>query len=244
MTDGPFPARSGRTTPPRRARAATQPSRPAGQPQSWRQVSTIRLETFSDGVFAIAVTLLALQLHPPNLAGASTAGAVLHALAQQLRQFGFYALAFLVSGGLWSEHHRLLDPLETHGRRLPRANLWFLLTVSLLPYWVNVLATYPNNNGAAGLFLLWLAVVQVAFLQLCLLVRRELTAGAVEELIMPRVIRATIAAVLLGVLGGLLVAQVPVPNWLLVGWLLLLVVGGRGAVKVWSIGHRRQVVDG
>jgi uncharacterized membrane protein len=126
---------------------------------------------------------------------------------------------------------------------LPRANLWFLLTVSLLPYWVNVLATCPNNNGAAGLFLLWLAVVQVAFLQLCLLLRRELTARSVEELLMPRVIRATIAAVMLGVLGGLLVAQVPVPNWLLVGWLLLLVVGGRGAVKVWSARHRRQVVD-
>ena len=49
-------------------------------------MSAIRLETFSDGVFAIAVTLLALQLHPPNLAEATTAGAVLHALAQQVRQ--------------------------------------------------------------------------------------------------------------------------------------------------------------
>jgi hypothetical protein len=87
-------------------------------------------------------------------------------------------------------------------------------------------------------------VVQVAFLQLCLLVRRELAAGLVEELLMPRVIRAMIAAVMLGVLGGLLVAQVLVPTWLLVGWLLLLVVGSRGVVKVWSTRHRRQVVDG
>jgi hypothetical protein len=63
----------------------------------------------------------------------TTAGAVLDALAQQLRQFGFYGLAFLVTGGLWIEHHQLLDPLETHGRRLPRINLWFLPTVALLP---------------------------------------------------------------------------------------------------------------
>jgi hypothetical protein len=90
-------------------------------------VSTFRLETFSDSVFAIAVTLLALQLHPPNLGGASTAGAVLDALGQELRPFGFYTLAFLVTGRLWIEHHQLLDPLETHGRRLPRVNLWFLL---------------------------------------------------------------------------------------------------------------------
>jgi uncharacterized membrane protein len=217
---------------------------PASQPQPWGRVSTMRLETFSDGVFAIAVTLLALQLPRPNLAGVTTGGAVLHALAQQLRPFGFYVLTFLVAGGLWSEHHRLLDPLETHGRRLPRANLWFLLSVSLLPYWVNVLATYPNNNGAAGLLLLWLGVLQLAFLQLCLVVRRELAAGSVEELVMARVIRATIAAVMLGVLGGLLVAQVQVPNWLLVGWLLLLVVGSRWAVQVWSIRHRRRIVDG
>ncbi|HEX3202214.1 MAG TPA: TMEM175 family protein, partial [Actinomycetes bacterium] len=108
---------------------------PADLSRPWGRVSTVRLETFSDGVFAIAVTLLALQLHPPDLAGATTAGAVLHALGRQLRPFGFYILAFLVTGRLWSEHHQLLDPVDTHGRRLPRVNLWFLLTVSLLPYW-------------------------------------------------------------------------------------------------------------
>jgi uncharacterized membrane protein len=213
-------------------------------PRPWGRVSTIRLETFSDGVFAIAVTLLALQLHPPNLAGATTAGAVLHALAQQRRPFGFYALAFLVTGGLWVAHHQLLDPLETHGRRLPRVNLLFLLTVSLLPYWVNVMATYPNNSAAAGLFVLWLGLAQFAFLLVCLLVRRELAAGAaLDELIVPKVIRAGIAAVMLGVLGGLLVAQVDVPDALFLGWLLLLVVGGRWAVRAWSARHRRRMAD-
>jgi uncharacterized membrane protein len=211
------------------------------QPRPWGRVSTIRLETFSDGVFAIAVTLLALQLHPPNLAGATTAGAVLHALAQQRRPFGFYALAFLVTGGLWIEHHQLLDPLETHGRRLPRVNLLFLLTVSLLPYWVNVMATYPNSSAATGLFVLWMGVAQLAFLLLCLLVRRELAAGtALDELIVPKVIRTGIAAVMMGVLGGLLVAQVAVSDALFLVWLLLLVVGGRSAVRVWSARHRRR----
>jgi uncharacterized membrane protein len=218
---------------------------PRSQPRPWGRVSTIRLETFSDSVFAIAVTLLALQLHPPNLAEATSVGAVLHALAQQLRQFGFYALAFLVTGRLWIEHHQLLDPLETHGRRLPRVNLWFLLTVTLLPYWVNVMATYPNNSGATGLFVLWLGVAQFAFLLMCLLVRGELAAGAaLDELIMPKVIRATTAAVMLGVLGGLLVAQVPVSDALFLVWLLLLVVGGRSAVGLWSARHRRRTSGG
>jgi uncharacterized membrane protein len=204
-------------------------------------VSTIRLETFSDGVFAIAVTLLALQLHPPDLAGAATAGAVLHALGRQLRPFGFYILAFLVTGRLWSEHHQLLDPVDTHGRRLPRVNLWFLLTVSLLPYWVNVMATYPDNSGAAGLFILWLGVAQFAFALLCLLVRQELAAEpAVDELVMPRIIRATIAGALLAALGALLIAQAEVPDAVIIAWLAVLVIGGRSAVRVWSARHRRR----
>lgn len=214
---------------------------PADLSRPWGRVSTIRLETFSDGVFAIAVTLLALQLHPPDLAGATTAGAVLHALGRQLRPFGFYILAFLVTGRLWSEHHQLLDPVDTHGRRLPRVNLWFLLTVSLLPYWVNVMATYPNNSGAAGLFILWLGVAQFAFALLCLLVRQELAAEpAVDELVMPRVIRATIAGALLAALGALLIAQAEVPDAVIIAWLAVLVMGGRSAVRVWSARHRRR----
>jgi len=214
---------------------------PADLSRPWGRVSTIRLETFSDGVFAIAVTLLALQLHPPDLAGATTAGEVLHALGRQLRPFGFYILAFLVTGRLWSEHHQLLDPVDTHGRRLPRVNLWFLLTVSLLPYWVNVMATYPNNSGAAGLFILWLGVAQFAFALLCLLVRQELAAEpAVDELVMPRIIRATIAGALLAALGALLIAQAEVPDAVIIAWLAVLVIGGRSAVRVWSARHRRR----
>ena len=217
---------------------------PASPPRPWGRVSTIRLETFSDSVFAIAVTLLALQLHPPNLTGADTAGAVLHALGQELRPFGFYTLAFLLTGRLWIEHHQLLDPLETHGRHLAATNLWFLFTVSLLPYWVSVMAAYPNNSAATGLFVLWMGVAQAAFVLVCLLVRRELGAGpAVDELIVPKVIRAGNAAVLLAVLGGLLVAQVPVGDAVIVGWLLLLVVGGRSAVRMWSARHQRRSAD-
>ena len=48
---------------------------------------------------------------------------------------------------------------------------------------------------------------------------------------------------MLGVLGGLLVAQVPVPDALFLGWLLLLVVGGRWVVRVWSTRHRRRMAN-
>jgi uncharacterized membrane protein len=178
---------------------------------------------------------------PPSLGTATTAGAVMHALAQESRQFGFYVLAFLLTGGLWIEHHQLLDPLETHSRRLPRVNLWFLLSVSLLPYFVSVLAAYPGNSAASGLFVLWLGVAQFAFLLLCLFARRELGAGAaIDQLIVPKVIRAGSSAVLLVLLGGVLVAQVKVPDAVIFAWLILLVVWGRLAVRFWSVRHQRE----
>ena len=66
---------------------------------------------------------------------------------------------------------------------------------------------------------------------------------ALDELIVPKVIRAANAAALLAVLGGLLVAQVPLPDAVIVGWLLLLVAGGRSAIRVWSARHRRRSAD-
>ena len=52
-------------------------------------------------------------------------------------------------------------------------------------------------------------------------------------------IRAANAALWLGLFGGLLVAEVPLPDVAVIVWLLLLVVGGRSAVRVWSARHRR-----
>jgi hypothetical protein len=107
------------------------------------------------------------------------------------------------------------------------------------------MATYPDNSAASRLFMLWLGVAQSAFVLVCLLVRRELAAGpATDELIMPKVIRAAYAAALLVALGLLLIAQVEVPDPVIIVWLALLVVGGRSAVRVWSARHRRGSASG
>jgi hypothetical protein len=107
------------------------------------------------------------------------------------------------------------------------------------------MATYRDNSAAAGLFMSWLGVAQLAFVLVCLLVRRELGPGsAIDELVMPKVIRATIAAVLLAGLGGLLIAQVPLSDTWIIAWLVVLVIGGRSSVRLWSARHRRRTADG
>jgi uncharacterized membrane protein len=222
---------------------ASQPhaSEPERGPQQLHRVSSQRLEAFSDGVFAIAITLLAIQLRPPNLDGITTIGGVLHALAEQRVQFGYYALAFLVVGGLWLEHHQLLDPMQTHGRRLARTNLLFLLTVSLLPYWVSVLEAH-KGSAAGGLLLLAMALTRIAFLLVCLDVRAELgPSRATTELIVPLLLRSAAAAVLFLSIGAVVAgnarhAGVAV-GVLMVAYLLV----ERLLVHRWRVGHHRRL---
>jgi uncharacterized membrane protein len=205
-------------------------------------MSSLRLETFSDGVFAIAITLLALQLRPPNLDGVTTVGGVLHALAEQRVQFGYYALTFLVVGGLWLEHHQLLDPMQTHGRRLARTNLLFLLTVSLLPYWVSVLEAHNDSGAAGGLLLLDMALTRIAFVLVCLGVRAELgPSKATTELVMPVLLQSVAAAVLLLSIGAVVTGNPPyagVAVSILVAVYLLVV---RLVVRRWRVRHQRRL---
>jgi hypothetical protein len=100
-------------------------------------------------------------------------------------------------------------------------------------------ATGPGSFKPASA---WGRVSTVRFLLVCLVVRGEVgKGGALDDLIVPKMIRAANAAVWLALFGGLLVAQVRVPDAVVYGWLVLLVVGGRSAVRVWSARHRRGI---
>lgn len=207
-----------------------------------RRLSSVRLEMFSDGVFAIAVTLLAVQLRPPNLDGVTTVGGLMQALFEQRTQFAYYALNFVNVGGVWLEHHELLDPMETHGRRLARRNLWFLLTVSLLPYSVGVLEAHPGSGPAGGLLLLTMAFTRITFMLVCLGVRAELEPGqATEELVMPALLRSAAAAVVLVALAAVAVSNPPSAG--VVAGLLVVVylLAARLLVRGWQHRYRRRL---
>jgi uncharacterized membrane protein len=103
---------------------------------------TARLEAFSDGVFAIAITLLVLEIHLPDGSG----------LAKQLGHlwpsYLAYVLSFVTIGIMWANHHgifRLIGP-ASHG--LIVANLLLLMTISFLPFPTHVLAEHLRASGA------------------------------------------------------------------------------------------------
>jgi uncharacterized membrane protein len=107
-----------------------------------------RLEAFSDGVFAIAITLLVLDLHVPEVGSGSLGRALLH----QWPADATYVVSFVTIGIIWVNHHNLMRHLDRCDRPLLLLNVFFLMTVAVLPYPTALVSHYargPNATTAA-----------------------------------------------------------------------------------------------
>jgi len=103
-----------------------------------------RLEAFSDGVFAIAITLLVIEIHPPEVdAGASLAVA----LFDQWPSYAGYVVSFLILGVMWLNHHRIFGLVARVDGALLIFNLNLLLWVVLIPFPTAVAARYLLEGG-------------------------------------------------------------------------------------------------
>jgi len=101
--------------------------------QRWE---TGRVEAFSDGVFAIAITLLVLDLEMPE----DAYGDLWQGFADLWPSYLAYVTSFLAIGAVWLEHHRLFTCLRLADTHLIRLNLALLLVVSFLPFPTGVMA--------------------------------------------------------------------------------------------------------
>jgi uncharacterized membrane protein len=108
-------------------------------------MSVGRLEAFSDGVLAIVVTLLILDVRVPE----SAAGHLGRELAQQWPQYAAYLMSFLIVGIIWLNHHAVVHLLIRADHGVLVHNLLLLLTVSVLPWPTAVLAEYVREGTAA-----------------------------------------------------------------------------------------------
>jgi uncharacterized membrane protein len=107
-----------------------------------------RVVAFSDGVFAIAITLLVLTIRVPDLAN-DELGDVLEHLRPEV--FG-YALSFLVVGLYWRAHHQAFRSLLRVDSRLLSINLLLLGLVALIPFPTEVLGKYADQTAAVVLY--------------------------------------------------------------------------------------------
>jgi uncharacterized membrane protein len=117
-----------------------EPLTPAATPD---EKETQRLEAFSDGVFAIAITLLVLEMKVPHEAGAALGQAL---LADWPSYLGFVT-SFAVIGIMWVNHHRIFRLLARIDHLLLILNGVLLLGVTFVPYPTAVLASYLGHPG-------------------------------------------------------------------------------------------------
>jgi uncharacterized membrane protein len=96
-------------------------------------VTTARLETFSDGVFAIAITLLVLEIQVPE-------EPTLHALGDLWSSYLAYGVSFLLIGLVWANHHTMFDHIERGDRALLFLNTLLLADVAFIPFATGVMA--------------------------------------------------------------------------------------------------------
>jgi uncharacterized membrane protein len=96
---------------------------------------TGRLETFADGVFAIAITLLVLAIRLPG-----PDDPLAPALLQQWPEFAAYIVSFLTIGIMWVQHHRLFTLIRRSNPTFAMINVIFLMFIAFVPYPTAVLA--------------------------------------------------------------------------------------------------------
>lgn len=106
-------------------------------------MQTARLETFADGVFAIAATLLIIDVSADG-----TGGALGGALTHHWPQYVAYAVSFVTIGIMWINHHTVMDQIGRIDRRFLVATVGLLLCVAFVPFPTRLVAEHVRDSGA------------------------------------------------------------------------------------------------
>jgi uncharacterized membrane protein len=125
-----------------------------------------RLTFFSDAVFAIAITLLVLDLKPPT----STFNT--QALKAMIPSFEGFGISFFVIAVYWLAHHELFGTLRREDRALRVMNFLFLASIAFLPFPTSVIALYPATTAPVIFYALSVAAVGLLLVGLTLTARR------------------------------------------------------------------------
>ena len=127
---------------------------------------TGRTEAFSDGVFAIAMTLLALEVSPPSHEATESAGGLAQALLDGWPGYIAFVISFLTTLIMWANHHHLLKLFKRTDHVFRILNGLTLMGISLVPFTSALLADYISDSENARIAAMVYAGV-FAFIALC-----------------------------------------------------------------------------
>ena len=127
---------------------------------------TGRIEAFSDGVFAIAVTLLVLELKVPQLAEDAGSGELWSALLSRWPSYAAYLVSFMTILIVWVNHHRLFNIIQRSDSRFLFLNGLLLLVVTTIPFPTALLAEFfekPSASVACAIYSGMFVMLALAF---------------------------------------------------------------------------------
>jgi uncharacterized membrane protein len=166
-------------------------------------MGTNRLEAFSDGVIAVSITLLVLGLTVPSPDSRPHHPSLIYELGIRWPNYVAYVTSFITIGIIWINHHAMINRLRDADYSVLIVNLLLLMTIGVLPFATQLMATYlrdPHNRSLvagiySGAFLL-MALVFASLNWLILLRRHELISTEMELEERRAVLRRSVAGVL------------------------------------------------
>lgn len=129
-------------------------------------MNTARVEAFSDGVIAIIITIMVLELRPPHLAS-------LAELRPLLPAFLGYVLSFIYLGIYWNNHHHMMHAAKAVSGPILWANLHLLFWLSLIPFTTAWMGEHPLSTAPVALYGFVLLMNAIAYSVLSLLLLRH-----------------------------------------------------------------------
>ena len=203
-----------------------------------------RLIFFSDAVFAIAITLLVIDLHVPHLVMGSPDRAYLIALINISPEFVGFFLSFFVIGTFWAGHHRTMLLASHYAASLTMPNLIFLSSIAAMPFFTAFASANPMMRVPAVCYCGWLLLTALLNRRLQAVVTR---APIVSETATPEQIKlvrvrgtsvvlgaaaATIVSIFIPVLGQVTLSTIPLWRRLLGGKMWIGVDAGPPSIQV------------
>jgi uncharacterized membrane protein len=118
--------------------------------ESQTEPGTTRLEAFSDGVFAIAITLLVLEIRLPDEHRIEELGGLAQALLGLWPSYAGYVISFVTIGIMWANHHNVIRMMARVDHGLMVWNLLLLMAISFTPFSTAVMAEHCRMPGGTA----------------------------------------------------------------------------------------------
>lgn len=153
----------------------------SGSPASHAQ----RIDAFSDGVFAIVVTLLVLELRVPEISGAHISEGLRHGLQELFPKFISFVVSFFYICIYWYNHHQLFHLVKKIDHGLFWLNSFFLLFLTFIPFPTALVGSYPNDKVAVTCYGLAMLATAVSFVAMKIYIKysgRLMKAASVQKI--------------------------------------------------------------